>query len=116
MLQANKDDEEIKWYFSDDDALPSIRVIVDSIYTNIFGYLGERFTEGHDKLHALRTERMAVEIETMKAQLTKPKYQLDDVDSVLAVCGTRQMELVSRKHRFRYSSIANLLQPSLSCA
>ncbi|KIM78706.1 hypothetical protein PILCRDRAFT_10927 [Piloderma croceum F 1598] len=93
MLQANKDDDEIKWYFFDNDALPSIRVIVDSIYTNIFGYLGERFTEGHDKLHALRTERMTVEIETMKAQLTKPKYQLNDVDSVLAVCGTRQMEL-----------------------
>ena len=97
MLQANKDDEEIQWYFDEDEALPSIRVIVNSIYTNVFGYLGERFTEGHDKLHALRTERMVAEMETMKAQLIKPKYQLDDVDSVLAVCGTRQIELVSRK-------------------
>lgn len=116
MLQANKDDEEILWYFEEDEALPSIRVIVESIYTNVFGYLGERFTEGHDKLHALRTERMVAEIETMKAQLIKPKYQLDDVDSVLAVCGTKQMELVSRRHRFKYFSVANFRHPSLSCA
>ena len=93
-MPENKGNEELGRYFTSDNALPSIRVIVKSVYTNVFGYLGERFTGGHDKFHLLRTEYMASEIETMEAQLTKPKYQLDGVDSVLAVCGTRQMEQV----------------------
>jgi len=93
VVPANK--EYLEWYYTDKEGLPAIRLIVDSIYTNVLGYHGERFAGGSERLHALRSERMASEIESMKSQLSKPKYQLDDEDSVLAVCGTQQMELVS---------------------
>lgn len=95
VLPANK--EHLKWYYTDRDALPAIRIIVESIYTDVLSYHSERFTEGNERLHTLRSERMAFQIESLKARLLKPKYQLDDVDSVLAVCGTNQMELVSVK-------------------
>lgn len=84
----------MKWYFGD-RGLTEITDIIDSIYTDTLGYHGERGTEANDKLHALRSERMSSEIDAMRAQLIKPKYQLEDVTSVLAVCGTPQIELVS---------------------
>lgn len=93
---AQENQEYLEGYYTDtDEGLPAIRLIVESIYTNVLEYHSERFTEGNERLHTLRGERMAAEIESMKGQLSKPKYQLDDVASVLAVCGTRQMELAS---------------------
>jgi hypothetical protein len=96
VMPDNK--EHLEWYYNDkEEGLPAIRLIVESIYTNILEYHSERFTDGNEKLHTLRGERMAAEIQSMKALLSKPKYQLDDVASVSAVCGTRQMELVCRE-------------------
>jgi len=92
-VPANK--EYLEWYYNNEEGLPAIRIIVESIYTNVLGYHGERFAGGNEKLHELRSERMVAQMESMKSQLSKPKYQLDDEDSVLAVCGTQQMELVS---------------------
>jgi len=95
VLPENK--EHLETYFGDREYLPAIRLIIDSIYTHTLDYHGERFAEGNERLHALRTERMASEIETMKALLAKPKYQFDDPASVSAVCGSKQMELVGTK-------------------
>jgi hypothetical protein len=115
VVPANK--EYLEWYYENEEGLPAIILIVDSIYTNVLGYHGERFASGSERLHELRSERMASEIESMKSQLSKPKYQLDDEDSVLAVCGTQQMELVSIEDvdpdAFRWLTF---LDRSLSCA
>lgn len=100
----------LEWQFGE-EGLPEISTIVESIYTDTLGYHGERGTEGSEKLHELRSERMTSEIESMKAQLAPPKYQLDDMASVLAVCG-RQIELVSNSSRtisFRLTSCGKSL-------
>lgn len=92
VLPQNK--EHLEGYFGE-DGIPTIRIIVASLYTGVLGYHSERSGEGNEQLHRLRVERMAHETATMKQQLSKPKYQLDSSDAISAVCGTKQMEIVS---------------------
>jgi hypothetical protein len=92
--KENPNKEHLDWYFTNEEGLTAIRLIVESIYTNILSYHSERFTDGNERLHTLRTELMDSEIQAMKDKLAKPKYQLDDIESVQAICGTRQLEQV----------------------
>ncbi|KZP29523.1 hypothetical protein FIBSPDRAFT_193959 [Athelia psychrophila] len=92
ILEPNK--EYIAQYFGEsNEGLDMMGTIVNSIYTNTLSYHTERNADDNDKLHLLRSEAMNHEIGAMKTQLAAPKYQLDDLNAVFAVCGTSQLEL-----------------------
>lgn len=93
-LTQNK--EYTAWYFgSTDEGLTEISKILDSIYVNNLSYHAETNVYDNNKLHFLRSEQMNDEIAVIKKKLAATKYQLDDMNTVFAVCGTSQMELVS---------------------
>ena len=106
VTPANK--KYLGHYYSD-DCFQDIRRIVESIRVYILGYHSEYFMEGRGELHALRTERYTSEVETMKAQLQKPKYRLDSWESVLAICGSQQMEQVGAEDADSRFLIANII-------
>lgn len=76
------------------DTLWDIRLIVGSLYSSTLGYLGEE-SNVNETLQRLRLEQQQAEIKAMKAQLRRPKYQLDSCETVVAVCRSEQIEVVS---------------------
>ena len=77
------------------DAIGAIRIIAESVYTDTLSFHGELSSSGYQALERLRRQRMASEVEAMKAHLSQPKYQLDSPAAVVAICGSHRVELVS---------------------
>ena len=77
-----------------------IRIIAESVYTDTLSFHGELSDSGYQALEKLRRQTMAAEVEAMKARLTQPKYQLDSPAAVVAICGSHQVELVSRQPHY----------------
>ncbi|KAF7980229.1 hypothetical protein HWV62_39349 [Athelia sp. TMB] len=94
VLPQNK--QYLEYYFGE-DGLTKISSIYESIHTDVLTYHAERSTDPNDKLHQLRTEAMKRDIEAMKLRLVAPKYQLDDLHAVFAVCRSSQLELRHKK-------------------
>lgn len=81
-----------------------MRLLVESFYSQPHGYLEEEI-ELHEILEKLRVEKQVSEIKAMKSRLQKLKYQLDDRDSVAAVCRSQQIEVVSTVAKLECSRI-----------